>query len=502
MQQSETAGRRQIIIDSTHYLTATIAGQGIGLIRAAIIPVLFSPSQLGVWNLLNVVLGYGSNAHVGLLDGMCKAIPFLRGENKPEEVERIKDSVFWVNLLLGALAGGVLGIASCVAAAGYASGLRITAFIVFLQLVFYYLFSLLRADNRFGLISGGVAGLSVASTILVLGGALGFQDRVCGAFIGVLASYGLIVAYWLAKSRYRFALQCRLDAILKVMGLGIPLIMLGILNTLFLSVDRWMIAAWLDETRLGYYALGFMASNLLVLVPGSVASVLYPRMLESFGVDQDPRAARSLLMGPLRALAVLMLVLIGAAVVILPPLIRLFLPKFLPSVPVLMVLISGAFFLSLTPIAGLYLIAINRQSWIIAVQIIMTLFCLGADYGVLKTGYGVTGVAIVTTAGYSILGLSYMLMAVWQAAGRKTDMVRFLANITFPFMVMVLVIAAMPWVVPAGAGWLDNVVSAAIRLGFMMLSLGLALWVANRDGELMAIVRLEWKHRFGSGKTV
>jgi predicted Na+-dependent transporter len=81
-------------------------------------------------------------------------------------------------------------------------------------------------------------------------------------------------------------------------------------------------------------------------------------------------------------------------------------------------------------------------------------------------------------------------------------MVRFLANITFPFMVMVLVIAAMPWVVPAGAGWLDNVVSAAIRLGFMMLSLGLALWVANRDGELMAIVRLEWKHRFGSGKTV
>jgi O-antigen/teichoic acid export membrane protein len=197
--------------------------------------------------------------------------------------------------------------------------------VTFLQLVFYYLFSLLRADNRFGLISSGVVGLSVLSTILVLGGAVGHPDRLRGGLLGLLASYGLIVAYWLYRSRYRFVFQCRVEEIRTALKLGFPLIVLGVLNMVFMSVDRWMIAAWLDETRLGYYALGFMASNLLVLVPTSVASVLYPRMLERFAVSGDPRRPEVLWWDLLRALAVLMLILIGAAIVFLPPLIRPFL---------------------------------------------------------------------------------------------------------------------------------------------------------------------------------
>jgi len=490
--------RQQIIKDSSRYLIATIAGQGIGLIRAILLPILFTPPQLGIWNLMNVVLGYGANAHVGLLDGMNKAIPFFRGRNEPEQIERIKDSVFWMNLLLGGFAGVILWSVSWLAPAAYGIGLRITAGVLCLQLIFYYFFSLLRADNRFGLLSGGIFRLSMVSTALILAGALVFQDRLRGALIGFLTSYAFIIVYWLAKSRYRFVFQCRFDAIRKALKLGIPLIVLGILNTVFMSIDRWMIAAWLDETRLGYYALGFMASNMLVLVPASVASVLYPRMLERFAVNRDPRSAQSLLTGPMRALAALMLILIGAAVVVLPLLIILFLPKYLPSVPALMVLIPGVFFLSLAPLAANYLIAIDRQRLIIIAQVVMTLLCLGVDHVVLTTGYGIVGVAVVTAVGYSMLGLSYILTALIQAKGQKRKALLFLTRIFFPFVVMILVITAMPWVAPEGAGWLDNVVAAAVRLVLLMLSLALALWLANRDGELLAVVRSEWKRRFGA----
>lgn len=43
--------RQQIIQDSARYLFATIAGQGIGLARAGMMPVPLSSAQLGVWNL-------------------------------------------------------------------------------------------------------------------------------------------------------------------------------------------------------------------------------------------------------------------------------------------------------------------------------------------------------------------------------------------------------------------------------------------------------------------
>lgn len=499
MVNTETSDRRRIIRDGAHYLTATLVGQGVGLARVVFLPVLFNPAQLGIWNLLNVVLGYGSNAHLGLLDGMNKAIPFLRGQNELAEVERIKDSVFWANLLLGGSSGVALVLVSWYISGDFGNSLRILGGIVFLQLIFYYLFSLLRADNQFGLVSSGVVGLSVLSTILVLCGALGFSDRTRGAFLGLLTSYGLIVAYWLFRSRYRFVFQCRVEAIRKALKLGFPLIVLGVLNMVFMSVDRWMIAAWLDKTRLGYYALGFMASNLLVLVPTSVASVLYPRMLERFAVNGDPRAVRGLLVGPLRALAVLMLILISAAFVVLPPLIRLFLPKYLPSTPVLMVLIPGVFFLSLAPIAGCYMIAINRQRLIMAAQVIMSVLCLAGDYWVLKNGWGMIGVAVVTAVGYSILGLSYIFMAVIHAEGQKGKTFIFMAGVFFPFTVMTMVLIVMEWLIPKGGTLGSEAVFSFVRMILLMIALAPSFWLANRDGELAEFVRSEWRYRFGMG---
>lgn len=494
-----TSDRRRIIRDGANYLAATVVGQGIGLARAVLLPVLFGPAQLGVWNLLNVVLGYGANVHFGLLDGMNKAIPFLRGRGEREEVEQIKDSVFWANALLGGCAGLALALLSLRVPGEFGQGLRILAFIAFLQLVYFYLFSLLRADNRFGLVSSGVVGFSALSTGLVIGGAWAHPDRLRGALLGLLASYGLVVAYWLYRSRYRFVVRCRPGDIRKALDLGFPLIVYGVLNMLFLSVDRWMIAAWLDETQLGYYALGFMASNLLVLVPTSVASVLYPRMLERFAAGEDPGAVRGLLVGPLKALAALMLVLIGVAVVLLPPVVRLFLPKFLPSTPVLMILIPGVFFLSLAPVAGCYLIAINRQRLIIAAQVVVSLLCLAGDYWALETGRGTIGVAAVTAAGYSVLGLSYIYMAVTRAEDQARKAHRFMAGVFFPFGVMAVVIVFMERLVPIGGTPGDEAVFSLFRLAILSVALAPSIWLVNRDGELAGYVRSEWRQRFGGG---
>ena len=72
--------RKKVIKDVAQYSAATVIGQGVGMIRSVIIPVLLSPAQLGVWNLMSVVMNYAGNAHLGILDGMCKLIPILRGK--------------------------------------------------------------------------------------------------------------------------------------------------------------------------------------------------------------------------------------------------------------------------------------------------------------------------------------------------------------------------------------------------------------------------------------
>lgn len=485
------AGRRQIVKDSAKYVGASIIAQGVGLAKSIAIPLLFSPAQLGIWNLMGVIMGYGANATFGIQDGMNKAIPFLRAQDKLEQSEAIKDSVFWMNLLLGALAGFSLWIGSLIAPGSYVSGLRIISVTVFFQLIFYYLFSLLRADSRFGLLSQGVAGLSILSTAFIVCLAVAFSDRLVGALVGLSIAYMLIVAYWFGRGQYKFAFRVNWGSIREALTLGFPLAILGFLSSIFLSIDRWIIATNLGEANLGYYALGIMGSNLLGLVPGSVASVLYPRMIEGFGAAQDPRGASRLLLNPLRAIAAIMLILICIATLGLPLLIQLFLPKYLPSVPMIEILVPGAFFLCIAPIAGNYMVAVNKQGWLMKVLIVTIIFTFLLDSLLLRAGYGVLGIAVGTVAGYSIYGVGYTMLAVYVALGRKDEVVRFVMCLVFPFIVMVLAMAVAGSIIAEGLTPIGYLWSTVGKLAVVTSTVLVSLWAVNRDGELIAVARVE-----------
>src|SRR3972149_809245 len=64
--------------------SASIVGQGMGLVRSMVLTVFFSPAQLGVWNFLHVIFGYGANAHLGILSGMNKLVPRYLAQGEDE----------------------------------------------------------------------------------------------------------------------------------------------------------------------------------------------------------------------------------------------------------------------------------------------------------------------------------------------------------------------------------------------------------------------------------
>jgi O-antigen/teichoic acid export membrane protein len=483
------ANRHQIIKDSTHFLLATVIGQGIGLIRAIFIPVIFSPAQLGIWNLMNVIMNYGGNAHLGILHGMNKAIPLLRSQNKIEEVGLIKDNVFWLNLFLGFLASTIFWLTSLFVPAGYVFPLQIIAVVVFLQLIFYYLFSLLRADSRFKLVSQGVFAFSILSTVLILLLAIGFTDHLLGALIGMGTAYLLVVVYLFVEGKYRFTFNMELRSIRSAFVFGVPLIIMGFLEAVLLSVDRWIIVWNLGETSLGYYALGIMACTMIALVPGSIASVLYPRMLERHGACDNPFVLRSLFVGPTRALMALMSVLIGASVLILPFLIRFFLPKYIPSVTVSSILLAAAFFYSSSFIPGSFLVSINKQKHLIQIQVAMILLALILDLAVIYIGWGIVGIAWSTAAVYTGYGCGCLFLAAYYGFEKRSDIVWFFTETFAIFLVMIAGLALSIFIIFEGSTLATASLSVGFRLALFSLVLFPVLWWFNRNGELLAIVR-------------
>lgn len=485
------ASRKQILKDSVHYLASTILAQGIGLLRTFLLPVLLGPAQLGVWNLMNVIIGYGANSHLGLLHGLNKKMPILRGLGKEREIGELKDSVFWFNLLLGILAGSVVFISSFLFPKS-ADSLRIIAPVILLQMVFVYYFCLLRGDNRFELVSKGIAVLSIFSTFFVLILAYFSHNRLAGALWGLTVAYFLVVGYWFYEAGYHFKPGLKWKWISDAFSSGVPLIILGLIDMVLLSLDRWIIAWKCSGEALGFYALGIMASNMLGIVPGSVANVLYPRMLERFASTRNNFLVGNLVLNPVRAVAALMAFLISAASIFLPVVIRLFLPKYLSALPLIEILVLGAFFLALVPIAGNYVVSIDRQRVLIIIQAAAMVISILVDGILLYAGYGVEGIAYGTITCYAVYGLGYAGISVYFIHKRYSEVIRFLGQLVALFVVMFIALKVTSLFLKDDFLWVNQVFFAAIRMFVVSGILLPFIWLINRKSGLLSTLWIEF----------
>jgi O-antigen/teichoic acid export membrane protein len=481
------------------YVAASAIAQFVGLIRSVFLPLILIPAQLGVWNLMGVILSYGSNAHLGILHSMNKTLPILRSQGNGAQVEVTKDTVFWLNLMLGGGAAAALCICAGWVMAENVYALYITSFTIFLLTIFSYYFSLLRAENRFILVSVGVGAIGVLSTVFIVIFALSAGDPLIGALIGVSLAYLLVIFYWSRKGGYHFSVRLDVQTAKELFLSGIPLISICVLDVILLSIDRWILAASLGHAMLGYYALGIMASNMIAVIPGAIASVLYPKMLERYGSCGNPTLLSDLFTMPSRIVAALMSILIGFSVLLLPFLIAHFLPKYEPSITSLIILLTAAFFYSISFISGNYLISIDRQRHLIQVQIVAITCALVFDMYVVHMGWGIVGIAYSTAIVYFIYGCSYMLLAARYAFTDWKASVSFFFQVFGIFSMMLIGLALAFLIIPDGATLATAAIYTLARLILFCLVLLPLLWWINRRGELVNIIRLAIRSKMAVG---
>ena len=173
----------------------------------------------------------------------------------------------------------------------------------------------------------------------------------------------------------------------------------------------------------------------------------------------------------------------------LPIMINVFLPKYIPSIPIIKILVPSAFFLSLTAIPCFYLVTIGKQRLIIAYLLCAMLTSLIVDYYLVKAGYEIIGVAFGAAAGYFVYGCICCITAIYFATKRFMRTFKMLIVLFIPFMALVVSSVLFDLVVFQGTLSDRYGLHEFYRLLFVGGSLMLMLWFVNRDGELMSIVR-------------
>ena len=291
------------------------------------------PVSMGVWHTLVLVCGYLTVARLGIVNGLGRELPFALGRGDVVSARRITAAGLAANHLSALAAAAVFCVLLAVSwSRGPAWRMALGAMAVVSTATFHLTFlqATFRSDADFARLAR-VHWIQTGA-MLLMGPAVwlfGFAGLCVHAATAALAATAFAHAWRPLRVRPRLDAGVARD----LLAVGFPLFAAGYLQTLAAGFDRVILLAHGGVEAVGYYAPAVAVVAAMAIVPGAVATWVYPRTSYGLGQGRPPAAIRR---SAWAAAAVSFAVSLPVAVagwLAAPPAIVRFVPRYEASIP-------------------------------------------------------------------------------------------------------------------------------------------------------------------------
>jgi O-antigen/teichoic acid export membrane protein len=304
--------------------------------------------------------------------------------------------------------------------------------------------------------------------------------HIYGAIASLLLALILKGVYILSKTDYKFSWVWDFIELKRLLAIGFPIIFGLIMITFFNSIDRFVIIKYLDTRQLGYYSLGLTISKFLLIIQTGAYGVLEPKVYRLYGEKGEIGPLKNIIWEPLYFMSLFFPVILGLVYVGSPYLLYLFLPKYLPSLVCMQIMILGSFFFIFVDGTYTFIVAINRQGFIIKVIAIGIAVNLVINYLLVRWGWGIEGVALGTTGVNMFIGLIYLVFTLNHFFKEFRQKIVMTIKLFSPFVLVGILVVFMDYFWPA-RGVLKQEIGMIVLKGFVLLVLSAPfLWTAKK----------------------
>jgi O-antigen/teichoic acid export membrane protein len=392
-------------VDFAAFATGTFVYQGGRLFLNLVAAAALGPEAFGTWTLFLLLVLYSNFASLGITNGAGREIPYLLGAERPEEAARVEDVTLLATGGSGLIAAVIaLGVGPFILGAGAATIAIVVLFGIAVLLQQFFLLQQVLLRSRFRFRPAAAQMLVLGITTLVVGLPL-LALGLVGLAVAQVAVY--VIALMLAARLLARAPRPAWDRAiaLRLVSLGLPIMLAGLLFGLLTTIDRWLVLVFLGRIQVGYYGLVGIAASGLLLLPGIVSQQYYPRLAFAHGAGRGGEA--------LLALATRQSLISGGFVVMaaLPTALLTWLavPRFLPAyqeavIPLLIVLIGLGIY-GLSAAYGDLLNTIGAQRQYLAIQAIALVVNVSLSVLLVRAGLGLAGVATATTTSMTVYAI-------------------------------------------------------------------------------------------------
>ncbi len=247
--------------------------EGLLGLRGILLATVLGPAAFGSWALLRLATKSAALGGLGVFRGLeVELLHSREGRDTGPSSRAAGAALGYMLAVSGALGAGALVWSALVHSPADRLVLQGFAAAVVAEAVYGYALVVTRVRTnlrRYALLEAGTAAVH-----LVLGVVLSRTLGLGGAFaaLAVSAALGAAVASRWVEMRPLLDVP----AVRRMLAVGLPVALTGVVGTLLQTADRWLVAAWGGQELLGYYAFGgALASAGAALVGlGAVVAVL------------------------------------------------------------------------------------------------------------------------------------------------------------------------------------------------------------------------------------
>lgn len=389
-----------VVKDTLKYTVANYTAMAIGIVVSVLIKAILGTAGAGYWAMMKVFGSYAEYSDLGTRDALLREVPQATGAGDAARVKRLEENAFTFTAGASVVSAAVIAAIAAfwIDDPTLRKGLFVMAPLAIATQAYNYFLTLLRTLKKVSELSV----LIVANMLFVAAfpPALGWKGGVVGLALGFLLATACSAALAWRVSGVRLSPAFDPREIAGLVKVGLPMVVLSYCLITFLSLDAIFIGRTLGYAALGLYTVALMAVQQVSALGRFAHIIIFPHIQESYGRTGSLDEAKGRFVRVTSALAHYLPAIIGALLVLLPPLVHFVLPRFEGGLNAMRILLAGYFFIAVNEMASSILFTTNRQAKLVPVYVVMVAVAAGLIWGSLRMGWGIEGVAAATAAAY------------------------------------------------------------------------------------------------------
>jgi O-antigen/teichoic acid export membrane protein len=307
------------------------------------------PVSMGIWHTLLLLSSYLTVVRLGLVNGMGRELPFALGRGEHAKASRIAATALAYNTVCCVVvAAFFLALVSRLPQAPWPMALGAMAVTSAANLYLAYLQATFRSSAEFDRLS------RIQWAQAAFGIALPVMAYVWG-FAGLCLHGALqaVAVTFFAHRERPFPVRARFEPRLarQLFATGLPLFVAGYLQVVASGFDRVILLRRAGVAAVGYYAPAVAVLAAMAIVPGAIATYVYPRMSYALGQGQTEEALRGMALRAVATSLAVGLPIAAAGWFAAPAAITRFFPQYVASIPAVRFSLLAGLAWSLAPAA-------------------------------------------------------------------------------------------------------------------------------------------------------